>query len=65
MSMSRYGLETIMFKMVELMGAEEVLKELSMALSTDELEDNLEFIDRMNDLNLFEDEDEEEDYYYV
>lgn len=65
MVMSRRGLEYILDRMVELAGADKVLMELSQAMSTDDLEDNLEFIDRMNDWNLFADEDVEEDYYYV
>lgn len=52
MSMDRYELETIVARMVELIGIEEMLAELTRAQSTDELQANLEFIDRMNDLCL-------------
>ena len=59
MGMSRFGLEYILDRMVKIAGADEVLLELARAMSIDELEDNLEFIDRMNDWNLFDNEDED------
>ena len=65
MGMSRRDLDVILGKMVEMMGTKDVLMELTNAMSTHELEDYLSFISRMNDLDLFIDEDEEEDYYYV
>lgn len=37
----------------EIMGAEELLEELGKAMSDKELQENLEFIDRMHDTNLF------------
>lgn len=43
-----------MDKMVDLMGAEAVLEELARAMSSDELQANLKFIDRMNETGLFE-----------
>lgn len=58
MSMQRYELESVIGRMVGLMGAEEVLMELARAMSTDELEDNLEFISRMNDLDVMGDDEE-------
>lgn len=58
MSMQRYELESVIGRMVDLMGAEEVLMELTRAMSTDELEDNLEFISRMNDLGVMGDDEE-------
>ena len=58
MSMQRYELENVIGRMVDLMGAEEVLMELTRAMSTDELEDNLEFISRMNDLGVMGDDEE-------
>ena len=58
MSMQRYELENVIGRMADLMGAEEVLMELTRAMSTDELEDNLEFISRMNDLGVMGDDEE-------
>lgn len=52
MNMSRYELECIVDRMVELMGVHEVLNELTQAQETRELQANLEFIDRMNELGL-------------
>ena len=43
-----------MDEMVELMGAETVLEELARAMSSDELQENLEYIDRMTETNLFD-----------
>lgn len=40
-------------EMKEMLGAEELVNELAQALSTDELEENLRFIDKNNDLGLF------------
>ena len=39
-------------QMKDAMGAESLLDELAQALSTDQLEENLRFIDRNNDLNI-------------
>ena len=47
---------TLMDKMdelKELMGADTLLEELARALSVDDLRDNLEYIDRMHDMNVF------------
>lgn len=47
---------TLMDKMdelKELMGADTLLEELARALSVDDLRDNLEYIDRMHDTNVF------------
>lgn len=41
-------------EMVDLMGAETVLEELARAMSSDDLQENLEYIDRMNETNLFD-----------
>lgn len=43
-----------MDEMVELMGTDAVLEELARAMSSDELQENLEYIDRMNETNLFD-----------
>ena len=40
-------------EMVEMLGADVAINELAKAMSSKELEDNLKYIDRMNDLNLF------------
>ena len=40
-------------EMKEMLGAEELVNELAQALSTDELEENLRFIDKSHDLGLF------------
>lgn len=40
--------------MVEILGAETVLEELARAMSSDELQDNLEYVDRMQETNLFD-----------
>lgn len=48
---------TLMDKMdelKELMGADTLLEELARALSVDDLRDNLEYIDRMHDTNVFQ-----------
>ena len=42
-----------MDKMIELMGAETVLEDLALAMSSDELQENLEYIDRMRETELF------------
>lgn len=48
-------------EMLDKMGAEKLLEDLAFALSDDELEDNMRFIARMNDIELDEDEDEDEE----
>lgn len=40
-------------KMKEIMGAENLLDELARALSTDELEENLRWVDKNHDLGIF------------
>lgn len=42
-----------MDEMVELMGVNAVLEELARAMNSDELQENLEYIDRMNETDLF------------
>lgn len=41
-------------EMVEVLGTETVLEDLALAMSSDELQENLEYIDRMNETNLFD-----------
>lgn len=47
-------------EMVEIVGAEYLLSELFEALSNDEIQENLEYIDRNNDLGVFEDVEDDE-----
>ena len=39
--------------MVEVLGTETVLEDLALAMSSDELQENLEYIDRMRETDLF------------
>lgn len=54
MKLDKNELMVKMDEMVELMGAEAVLEELARAMCSDELQENLEYIDRMNETNLFD-----------
>ena len=45
-------------EMLDKMGADKLLEDLAFALSDNELEDNMRFIARMNDIELDEDEEE-------
>ena len=40
-------------ELVEMLGADNAINELAKAMDSKELEENLKFIDRMHDLNLF------------
>ena len=40
-------------ELVEMLGAENAINELAKAMDSNELESDLRYIDRMNDLNLF------------
>lgn len=40
-------------ELVEMFGADTAINELAKAMDSKELEEDLKFIDRMNDLNLF------------
>ena len=51
--MSQSKVWDILDEMKELLGADSLLDQLCQAMSTDDLEDNLRYIDRMNDLDLF------------
>lgn len=53
MNKNRAELNEIIDQMVEYLGAEETLKELASAMSTDELQENLEYISHMQELHLF------------
>ena len=43
-------------ELVEMVGAETAINELAKAMDSNELEENLKFIDRMDDLNLFDED---------
>lgn len=47
-------------KCIEMLGAEGMLSELWNCLNADEIRENLEWIDRNNDLGLFDDENEDD-----
>ena len=59
MNKSRYDLECIVDRMIDILGAKELVFELARAMTTDELEDYLSFISRMNDLDLIGMEDKD------
>ena len=40
-------------EMVEVLGTKTVLEDLALAMSSDELQENLEYIDRMRETDLF------------
>ena len=43
-------------ELVEMFGADVAINELAKAMNSNELEDDLKYIDRMNDLNLFDED---------
>ena len=51
--MDKDKLYEIVEKMTEQLGAQELLDSLVMSMSSKELQENLEYIDRMNDLGNF------------
>lgn len=53
-NLSRSELLDKLEELSEIIGTEELLLNLALAQSTDELHDNLEYIDRMFDTDLFE-----------
>lgn len=52
--MSKQQLYDKLDELVELFGSDYVLDELAKTLDSDELESDLEYIDQMNDTNLFD-----------
>ena len=52
--MDKNELMVKMDEMIEMLGAETVLEELARAMSSDELQENLEYIDRMRETELFD-----------
>lgn len=55
--MNKNDLMNKLDELVEMVGADIAIRELARAMDSKELDEDLRFIDRMNDLNLF-DEDE-------
>ena len=53
-NLSKYELIEKMEEMKDAIGSDELLLNLALALSSDELQENLEYIDRMFDINIFE-----------
>ena len=43
-------------ELVDLLGADATINELAKAMDSKELEEDLKYIDRMNDLNLFDED---------
>ena len=43
-------------ELIELFGADTAINELAKAMDSKELEEDLKYIDRMNDLNLFDED---------
>lgn len=54
MNMNKQELYEVAEQMVEMLGTEHMLDELLRAMDSKELQENLEFIDRTNDTNLFD-----------
>lgn len=50
--MNKVELMEVVENMVEIIGETEFLEELLLAMSSKELEENLEYINRMNELNI-------------
>lgn len=55
--MEKAKLYELMEQMENCLGTKQLLDELFNALSSQELEENLEYIDRMNDLGIFNNEE--------
>ena len=63
--MNKETLYEIADNMADQIGAQALLDELLLAMDYDELKDNLEYIDRMHDLNNFNEEDDPKDWANV
>lgn len=59
--MEKSMLFEIMEEMASMLGTDELLQEFGHAMSSQELQENLEWIDRNHGLGLFEEEEEEEE----
>ena len=53
-NLSRSELLDKLEELKEIIGTDDLLLNLALALSSDELQENLEYIDRMYDTNIFE-----------
>lgn len=63
--MTKERLYNVADQMSEVLGVETFLNELLQAMDYDELKDNLEYIDRMHDLNNFNEEGDSKDWENV
>ena len=54
--MNKNNLMDKLDELVEMVGAENAINELAKAMDSNELENDLRFIDRMDDLNLFDED---------
>ena len=63
--MTKERLYNVADQMSEVLGVETFLNDLLQAMDYDELKDNLEYIDRMHDLNNFNEEDDSKDWANV
>lgn len=63
--MTKERLYDVADQMSEVLGVEIFLNEILQAMDYDELKDNLEYIDRMHDLNNFNEEDDSKDWANV
>ena len=56
LKMNKNELMNKLDELVEMVGADVALRELAKAMDSNELESDLRYIDRMNDLNLFDED---------
>ena len=63
--MTKERLYNVADQMSDVLGVETFLNDLLQAMDYDELKDNLEYIDRMHDLNNFNEEDDSKDWANV
>ena len=63
--MNKENLYEVAEVMMEQLGTETLLTEILQAMDVDELKVNLEYIDRMHDLNNFNEEDDTQDWTNV
>lgn len=54
--MNKNDLMNKLDELVEMLGAENAITELAKAMDSNELENDLKYIDRMNDLHLFDED---------
>ena len=63
--MTKERLYNVADQMSDVLGVETFINDLLQAMDYDELKDNLEYIDRMHDLNNFNEEDDSKDWANV